>query len=354
MSDLVVPVLLCAVFVAVTPNLWTWCDRQLVILRSAPVADAPVVTTDGGAVTTDAASALALVARNVRAGMEASAAVTSVHPPTAGLLAVQRMLADGVPLADALRHGSTEASTLAACMHHGQFSPGAIDSAVSVMRREEETRREILTALSSARASTRLLTALPFSFLALAFILSAGVRSDITTPIGAVAVVLGAALNRGGARWMNRAAMRAAHAGDTQRDFVTHAATLAHHIRAGGNLLSASALLAGGNPCWAAAHSALLRGERLSDALAPVRPTDSPLVDVILSAHADGQPLLPALDALVEHTAHAAHEATRAAVARLPAVSTLPLVSCVLPSFVLVALIPVVLAATGGSHAPVL
>lgn len=348
------PVLLCAVFVAVAPNLWTWCDRQMVILRSATVVDVPVAITEGGTGTTDAASALALVARNVRAGMESSAAVTAVHPPTAGLLAVQQMIADGVPLADALRHGSTEASTLAACMHHGQFSPGAIDSAVRVMRREEETRREILTALSSTRASTRLLTVLPFSFLALALIFSAGVRSGITTPVGAAAVVLGAALNRGGARWMNRTATRAAHAGDTQRDFVAHVAMLAHHIRAGGNLLSASALLANGSPGWAAVHTSLLRGEPLAHALAPVGPTGSPLVNVILSAHADGQPLLPALDALVEHTAHAAHEATRAAVARLPAVSTLPLVSCVLPSFVLVALIPVVLAATGGSHAPVL
>jgi tight adherence protein B len=239
-------------------------------------------------------------------------------------------------------------------MHNGLLSAGALDDAVEQLRQEAATDREIMSALSSARMSARMLTALPFAFLALALLSSRTVRSGIASPAGFTVLCAGVFLNRTGARWMARSARSAAGTGDHLIPVIHDAGLVSHHIRAGGDIVSAAGVLGAAGAPWSAVHGALLRGDSLRDALEPLRGSHAGLVSVILSAHADGQPLLPALRAVVEDARHERRETTRAAVARLPAASTLPLVACVLPSFVLVSLIPVVLAATGGPHHPVL
>jgi tight adherence protein C len=102
-------------------------------------------------------------------------------------------------------------------------------------------------------------------------------------------------------------------------------------------------------PAFAAFEHRLARGASFADALAElgtvVGSSARPIVDVIATADRYGLPLAPALDRVVdearaERRRHAAH-ATR----RLPVALSFPLVTCSLPAFVLLAVVPAVLGA---------
>jgi len=91
------------------------------------------------------------------------------------------------------------------------------------------------------------------------------------------------------------------------------------------------------------------RGERLADALEslPRRlgPSAAPLADSLAAAERDGLPIGPVLDRLSNDARTERRRTDEAAARRLPVRMAVPLVLCTLPSFVLVAITPLLLAA---------
>ena len=357
MSELLSVVSGVALFLWCAPAMWVRCDRALTLERCAcadRVAARPAVPRRRRRTDVDTAGTVAAVARSVRAGAEAGAALAAAAQHSPHVVDVITHIEAGATVADALAGGTIMHEVLLACLHHGQFSAPALEDAAAQLRREQEELRESHTATAAARASTRMLTALPFGFLVIAMLLSRTVRSGVFTPAGFVLLVVGTALNRAGARWMTRAMQRALLAGNEHSDTVRIGSFLAHHVQAGGDIFSVFDLLSARDDTCRQVHDALLRGTPLAVALEPLRDRSPALADAILNANSDGLPLLPALRTVVDTARHTSTESVRAATSRLAARTTLPLVACVLPSFVLVALMPLVLAATGGHSTPVL
>jgi Flp pilus assembly protein TadB len=102
-------------------------------------------------------------------------------------------------------------------------------------------------------------------------------------------------------------------------------------------------------PGFQAVVRRLHRGDGLADALAQLPlvlgPSAHELAAVVATAEREGLPMAPMLDRLAADARAARRRQGEAATRRLPVQLAFPLVTCVLPSFVLVALAPAVLGA---------
>jgi len=102
-------------------------------------------------------------------------------------------------------------------------------------------------------------------------------------------------------------------------------------------------------PAFRAVTHRLDRGSPLADALTvlgdEIGPPAGPLVDAIAGAERYGQPLAPVLERLADEARAARRRLAEADARRLPVTLSFPLVLCTLPSFVLLAIAPSVMAA---------
>jgi tight adherence protein C len=91
------------------------------------------------------------------------------------------------------------------------------------------------------------------------------------------------------------------------------------------------------------------RGQPFADALRAlpeiVGPMAGPVADVIATSERYGLPLAPVLDQLARDARDARRRLDQAAARKLPVRLSFPLVTCTLPSFVLLAIAPAVIAA---------
>ena len=93
-------------------------------------------------------------------------------------------------------------------------------------------------------------------------------------------------------------------------------------------------------------HTRLIQGERFADVIKTLRDdlgsSSYPLCDILVSADRDGLPITSVLDQLAYH-AHLERRRLQDINARqLPVLLLLPLTCCILPSFVLLAMVPLV------------
>ena len=90
-------------------------------------------------------------------------------------------------------------------------------------------------------------------------------------------------------------------------------------------------------------------GDRFADALHRLReglgPVAQPLIDSLSAADRYGLPLAPVLERLSFEARQQRRRDTEAAARELPVRLAVPLVLCTLPSFVLLAIVPVLLGA---------
>ena len=102
-------------------------------------------------------------------------------------------------------------------------------------------------------------------------------------------------------------------------------------------------------PAFAEVASAVRGGARFADALTilPLRlgPLAAPLADSLIAADRYGLPLAPVLDRLADEARQHRRRLMDTSARQLPVRLSLPLVLCTLPSFVLLAVVPLLLAA---------
>ena len=107
-------------------------------------------------------------------------------------------------------------------------------------------------------------------------------------------------------------------------------------------------------PSFSAVDQALQRGDRFADALGQLRihvgSIAQPLVDSLSAADRYGLPLAPVLERLSLEARQQRRRDTDAAARELPVRLALPLVLCTLPSFVLLAIVPLLLGALSSLH----
>jgi tight adherence protein B len=199
----------------------------------------------------------------------------------------------------------------------------ALRAAAESLRDAAETERDVEVALSGPRATARLISWLPAAGMLLAVASGADLLATVATPAGALAVGVGAALLATGRWWMRaqvrRAAQRPALPGCTQ-ELVA--------IALGGGMSAEGAL----SSARSAAHIAGL--PRLDE-----RPTRA----ILELAQRVGAPAAELLVASARQERRSARSESRRAAATLGVGLLLPLGMCVLPSFLLLAVAPLVL-----------
>jgi tight adherence protein C len=107
-------------------------------------------------------------------------------------------------------------------------------------------------------------------------------------------------------------------------------------------------------PAFTAVSDAMQHGDRFADALGALRsnlgPIAQPLVDSLSAADRYGLPLAPVLERLAFEARQQRRRDGDAAARELPVRLAMPLVLCTLPSFVLLAIVPLLLGALSSLH----
>ena len=107
-------------------------------------------------------------------------------------------------------------------------------------------------------------------------------------------------------------------------------------------------------PAFGAVDRAVRDGRRFADALAELTdrlgPVAQPLVDSLSSADRYGLPLAPVLERLAFDARQQRRRDTEAMARELPVRLAVPLVMCTLPSFVLLAIVPLLFGALSSLH----
>jgi len=300
------------------------------------------------------AAALDHMARELRLGSSLHAAVVAAlerHPITE-----LDWLRDAARQGDALHevvqhrsitnHGTTFALRAIHAASEGGDPVHAVESAARTLRATAAVTADSAAAVAHTRTSINVLTWVPIVIAVWMALRDESVRQFFLSPRGVLCCTLGLLLNMLGRWFVRRATRKAATIASEVPDFID---VVSVHLRAGKP--PALAFRCAAQTCDGtiveAAHAVMQThgsGHRFVEALADHRgmfPLNAqPLIDALIDTERDG--LSPR--ELFERISSEAHSQRRREAERkiraLPVRLTLPLVGCVLPAYVLLAVVP--------------
>lgn len=251
---------------------------------------------------------------------------------------------------------------LKAALVHGFFMPHALDRGAVVLREIATARDELSVASAQSRLSARILTFIPLALAAFAALVSEDARETMFgTASGFVVLCVGLGLSWVGWRWIHKLIAR------VTADPLDHAALIAVidafavSLRAGLTITQSFERVAELAPasvrmqCEEVARS-LHHGIRLHDAIAPLRNVfgsrSAVFLDMVLSADQDGLPLINLVDRLSEEARRQRQRDTDIRIRQVPSKLTFPLVFCILPSFIVLTMFPIVSSSFSSLHLP--
>ena len=237
-------------------------------------------------------------------------------------------------------------SLLESTMVHGNFVPSALDHASSVLRDQAACSAELAVAASHAQLSARLLSSLPFVLLVGAILVSSQFRSSLWSPIVLCPLFLGFVLNRIGWRWISTLISRAIrYEPDVIGQLTEH---LCVSLRTGLSMTQSCERWRTVSPTGNSVADLISGGAPLEEALLPLATADpisgKNLGHTIVEAERDGLPILDTVMRLATDHRTQRRRQTDMRIQQLPTHLTIPLVLCVLPSFLLLSVAPLVLA----------
>ena len=237
-------------------------------------------------------------------------------------------------------------SLLESAMVHGNFVPSALDHASSVLRDRAACSAELAVAASQSQLSARLLSTLPFVLLLGAMLINSQFRSSLLSPIVLCPLFLGLILNRIGWRWISTLISRTVrYEPDIIGQLTEH---LCVSLRTGLSMTQSCERWRTLSPTGNSVADLISAGAPLEEALLPLATADpisgKHLGHTIVEAERDGLPVLDTVMRLAtDHRAQLRRQ-TDTRIQQLPTRLTIPLVLCVLPSFLLLSVAPLVLA----------
>lgn len=265
----------------------------------------------------------------------------AARPADPRLTALVGELDAGLPVADAIGRvsPSTDWAALAAAwriagMTGAPLAP-ALRAFAGAMRDRDAAARDIEVALAAPRATARIVQLLPLVAIALGLLTGADLLAAVQQPIGAASVVLGVLLVLLGRAWMRRLVRRAAPPPPTT-----------------GLALDLLAVAAGGGGSPDAARAVVL-DELAAAGIDPAR--DAPLLGTLTElSRRSGAPLGELARAEAAEERRVARDEARTTAERLGVRLMLPLGACVLPSFLLLGVVPMLVALLSSTALPVL
>jgi tight adherence protein B len=237
-------------------------------------------------------------------------------------------------------------SLLQSAMVHGNFVPSALDHASSVLRDHAACKAELAVAASQAQLSARLLSMLPFVLLGGAMMVSSQFRSSLWSPIVLCPLVIGVVLNRIGWRWITSLIAQAVH--DQPDDIGQLTEHLCVSLRTGLSMTLACERWGSVSPIGNSVADLIRAGAPLEEALLPLASrhpiSGKNLGHTIVEAERDGLPILDTVMRLATDHRSERRRQIDTRIRQLPTRLSIPLVLCVLPSFLLLSVAPLVLA----------
>jgi tight adherence protein B len=236
---------------------------------------------------------------------------------------------------------------LKASFVHGVFVPKALEHVLVTLRTRHAIRADIRTATAQAMFTVRILTHLPLVAFAILLLSSADMRGRLFHLSTLVVLALGLFLNRLGAWWIKQLI---AHTVNRPVDeTIALAEQLAASLRAGCSLTESLESWEEVSPKGTAVSHALQRGERLESALHHLPQTTAGyrLAHTILSAHKDGLPLVNTVHRLMSDAHDDMRTSTETLIRQLPGRLSAPVVLCILPSFLIIAVVPLIVHSLG-------
>lgn len=350
------------------PRIFLWADRHIARRIISTVVPAPVqhaspkaasvfqqrhrtVHTAPGLV--DYAQALDALARSTRshvsardALLEALTSLATTHGST--------------ELTERLQRGDDIAMTLSECafknqeqrffqllqrsLIHGSFIPQALEQSAAIVREEIQHQQDMRTAAAQARSTVRLLSLLPFIVLAILLMTSPTTRRELTTTPTLVLIAFGVILNRVGWLWVQNMVARASRTTPSVSSQLSDAVSIS--LRVGIPLRQAIETWAVENDSNLAAQ--LSAGCPFADAMnefAERHHDDTHLIArVFIDADRDGLPVADAVHRISTEMRMQRRQVSDIRLRQLPTQLALPVVFCVLPSFILLTVLPLVFA----------
>jgi len=231
-------------------------------------------------------------------------------------------------------------------MVHGNFVPSALDHASSVLRDHAACKAELAVAASQAQLSARLLSILPFILLGGAILVSSQFRLSLWSPIVLFPLLVGVVLNRIGWRWITSLIARAVN--DEPNDIGQLTEHLCVSLRTGLSMTLACERWRSVSPLGNSVADLIRDGTPLEEALLPLAInysiTGKNLGHTIVEAERDGLPILDTVMRLATDHRNERRRQIDTRIRQLPTRLSIPLVLCVLPSFLLLSVAPLVLA----------
>jgi hypothetical protein len=334
--------LTCSLVWILTPRLCTYADSRLARNRftsrnnagSTQTQTTPSVQEQSLAEFCDA------LATSVRMGVNSSEAFHdhACRPNAPGVLhhIVQENNLESLALGDALvavyrdTRGTPHESLAAQCL-----------------RDDDAQRAELRVETAHARVTARILTSFPVGCLFVGCLVSSSLRQSVLTPAIVSVLVLGIAINAAGWFWMHRLSMsisRTSHHDEFQR--FTFALCVA--LQAGHSLVSACSTWRYLPPIGSYIAHQLDEGASLHTALTPLANNFGQpghmLSRTISESAESGTPAISVAARLLADARSDSRRHVEFQLRQLPTKLTLPIVFCVLPAFLLVALMPFALA----------
>jgi hypothetical protein len=300
------------------------------------------------------------LATSVRMGLNSSEVFRehACRPNAPGVLhhVVQENNLDLLSLGDALGvvhrdtrgtpHESLALYLLLSC-ESGTLHPAALSLAAQCLRDHDGQTAELHVGTAHARVTARILTSFPVGCLFMGCLVSSSLRQSVLTPAIVVVLVLGMAINATGWFWMHRLSMsisRTSHHDEFQR--FTFALCVA--LQAGHSLVSACSTWRYLPPIGSYIAHQLDEGASLHTALTPLANNFGQpghmLSRTISESAESGTPAISVAARLLADARSDSRRHVEFQLRQLPTKLTLPIVFCVLPAFLLVALMPFALA----------
>ena len=247
------------------------------------------------------------------------------------------------------------ASLLLQSYRHGSLEPSALDVAAHTIRSNEVRKSRLLAATAHARITVRVLSILPALVLAVSCLFSEQVRETLGGPIGLILLFLGLVLNCVGYLWM-RGISRSVEQLSQPSTLYQLLVSASISIEAGDSLSGAIEQWRHINPVGRACAEILASGKPLTTALMPLTNDCGPLGSVmrrlLIESHQSGTPLAGVVSRLRNDVEADSDRTIAERVQQMSTRLTLPIVFCTLPSFVLLALMPVAIASLGSLPSP--
>lgn len=301
---------------------------------------------------TDFSHLIDSIARAVRShspARDALISMLSTMRDTSAVSDLREWLLQGKDIHTGLQHcgpNSNEAR-LFSVLHHslvdGVFIPSALEQSAIILREESHHHREVATASAQARSSARILTLLPFAVLSLLFLTSDSMRRELKTPSVLILLVIGIVINRLGWHWVQYLVKRSALPSTGIASQLVEQIVIS--LRAGISMRQAIQK-------WAMHSDALLFhslsiGQPLSDALHEFslrNDSDAQLLaQILIDAERDGLPVVETIHRLSSELRSRRRQVSEERLRQLPTKLVIPVVFCILPSFIFLSVMPLVI-----------